>query len=249
MTTYKTKNKKSALPMKSKLLIIFIIVDILLIPICFIMSHKNKESAITTITSNTQSETTSDERETNTVEQSTAVIETTTEASTPKYTVDITDKTLISESNLEFDTADVSTDSVQYPDTKDGIYATIITPDIIATSNTQQLDGYLNYYYSIPPTFHGNTEYQNLLIVTQYAYENAIQLYNDKIQQYIAETKNNVMYIVKPHFTSSNSLMPDYIELKAYSIADKGKALSILTKINNIDPALTINYNTNAYTY
>jgi len=65
--------------------------------------------------------------------------------------------------------------------------------------------------------------------------------YENKVANYIKETKNHVLYRVTPIF-DGNNLLAKGIQMEAYSVEDKGKGIKFNIFIYNVQDGITIDY-------
>ena len=67
--------------------------------------------------------------------------------------------------------------------------------------------------------------------------------FENMVDDYIEDTRNNVMYRSTPVFTGNN-LVADGVLLEAYSVEDDGKGISFCVYCYNVQPNVYINYAT-----
>ena len=84
----------------------------------------------------------------------------------------------------------------------------------------------------------------NLITGTRYFNVNGMLPFENKVADYIEKHKNNhVLYRVTPIFKGNNKLASG-IEIEAYSVEDRGKEICFNVYIYNVQPGITINYET-----
>ena len=84
----------------------------------------------------------------------------------------------------------------------------------------------------------------NLITGTRYFNVNGMLPFENKVADYIEEHKNNhVLYRVTPIFKGNNKLASG-VEIEAYSVEDRGKEICFNVYVYNIQPGITINYET-----
>jgi len=86
-----------------------------------------------------------------------------------------------------------------------------------------------------------NANERNLITGTRYMNVDGMLPFENKIDDYIDTTGNNVMYRVSPIFTNNN-LVADGVLLEAYSVEDKGQGISFCVYCYNVQPNININY-------
>ena len=68
--------------------------------------------------------------------------------------------------------------------------------------------------------------------------------FENKVADYIEKHKNNhVLYRVTPIFKENNKLASG-VEIEAYSVEDSGKEICFNVYVYNVQPGITINYET-----
>ena len=88
-----------------------------------------------------------------------------------------------------------------------------------------------------------NANKRNLITGTRYMNVEGMLPFENKIDDYIDRTGNNVMYRVTPVFTGKN-LVADGVLLEAYSVEDNGKGICFCVYCYNVQPQITIDYAT-----
>ncbi len=84
----------------------------------------------------------------------------------------------------------------------------------------------------------------NLITGTRYFNVNGMLPFENKVADYIEKHKNNhVLYRVTPIFKGNNKLASG-VEIEAYSVEDRGKEICFNVYVYNIQPGITINYET-----
>lgn len=90
-----------------------------------------------------------------------------------------------------------------------------------------------------------NANKRNLITGTRYLNVDGMLPFENKIDDYIEKTGNNVMYRVTPVF-KGNNLVADGVLLEAYSVEDGGSGISFCIYCYNVQPTITIDYLTGA---
>ena len=68
--------------------------------------------------------------------------------------------------------------------------------------------------------------------------------FENKVADYVEKHKNNhVLYRVTPIFKENNKLASG-VEIEAYSVEDRGKEICFNVYVYNVQPGITINYET-----
>lgn len=88
-----------------------------------------------------------------------------------------------------------------------------------------------------------NANKRNLITGTKYLNIEGMLPFENKIDDYIEDTGNNVMYRVTPVF-EDNNLVADGVLLEAYSVEDNGKGISFCVYCYNVQPSIIIDYAT-----
>lgn len=84
----------------------------------------------------------------------------------------------------------------------------------------------------------------NLITGTRYFNVNGMLPFENKVADYIEKHKNNhVLYRVTPIFKRNNKLASG-VEIEAYSVEDRGKGICFNVYVYNVQPRITINYET-----
>ncbi len=84
----------------------------------------------------------------------------------------------------------------------------------------------------------------NLITGTRYFNVNGMLPFENKVADYIEKHKNNhVLYRVTPIFKGNNKLASG-VEIEAYSVEDRGKGICFNVYVYNVQPGITINYET-----
>ena len=88
-----------------------------------------------------------------------------------------------------------------------------------------------------------NANERNLITGTRYLNIDGMLPFENMIDNYIEETKNNVMYRVTPVF-KENNLVADGVLLEACSVEDDGQGVSFCVYCYNVQPTIIIDYST-----
>ncbi len=84
----------------------------------------------------------------------------------------------------------------------------------------------------------------NLITGTRYFNVKGMLPFENKVADYIEKHKNNhVLYRVTPIFKGNNKLASG-VEIEAYSVEDRGKGICFNVYVYNVQPGITINYET-----
>lgn len=84
----------------------------------------------------------------------------------------------------------------------------------------------------------------NLITGTRYFNVNGMLPFENKVADYVEKHKNNhVLYRVTPIFKGNNKIASG-VEIEAYSVEDRGKEICFNVYVYNIQPGITINYET-----
>jgi len=86
-----------------------------------------------------------------------------------------------------------------------------------------------------------NANEKNLITGTQYFNIEGMLPFEDKVDDYIDETDNHVLYRVTPIY-KGNELLCRGVQLEAWSVEDKGKGIKINVFIYNVQPKVKITY-------
>lgn len=88
-----------------------------------------------------------------------------------------------------------------------------------------------------------NANEKNLITCTRTMNTKGMLPFENEVSKYVKETKNHVLYRVKPIFKDEN-LLASGVEMEAYSIEDGGKGISFHVYIYNKEPKVWIDYRT-----
>lgn len=89
-----------------------------------------------------------------------------------------------------------------------------------------------------------NANELNLITGTNYFNVEGMLPFENKVAEYIGKNnKNHVLYRVTPDFKGDNKVASG-VEMEAYSVEDNGQGVSFNVYIYNIQPGITINYQT-----
>lgn len=92
-----------------------------------------------------------------------------------------------------------------------------------------------------------NANERNLITGTKYLNIDGMLPFENRVDDYVEQTNNHVMYRATPVFTADN-LVADGVLLEAYSVEDNGAGLSFCVYCYNIQPNIVIGYTTgNSY--
>ena len=84
----------------------------------------------------------------------------------------------------------------------------------------------------------------NLITGTRYFNVNGMLPFENEVAEYIKENENNhVLYRVTPIFKGEN-LLASGVEMEAYSVEDNGQGVCFNVFVYNVQPGITINYET-----
>ncbi len=86
-----------------------------------------------------------------------------------------------------------------------------------------------------------NANKRNLITGTRYLNVEGMLPFENMVDDYIDDTKNNVLYRSTPVFTGYN-LVADGVLLEAYSIDDNGKGINFCVYCYNVQPNVFIDY-------
>ena len=85
---------------------------------------------------------------------------------------------------------------------------------------------------------------KNLITGTRYFNTEGMLPFENEVANYIKQNpKNHVLYRVTPDF-KGNNLVASGVEIEAYSVEDNGKGVQFNVYIYNVQPGVTINYET-----
>ena len=89
-----------------------------------------------------------------------------------------------------------------------------------------------------------NANELNLITGTRYMNVEGMLPFENQIAEYIKNNKNaHVLYRVTPVFEGDN-LLASGVQMEAYSVEDNGKSVSFNVYVYNVQPGVTINYQT-----
>lgn len=88
-----------------------------------------------------------------------------------------------------------------------------------------------------------NANEKNLITCTRSMNTEGMLPFEDKVANYIRETKNHVLYRVTPIFEGDN-LLASGVEIEAYSIEDKGVGIQFHVYVYNVQENIEIDYKT-----
>lgn len=88
-----------------------------------------------------------------------------------------------------------------------------------------------------------NANERNLITGTRYFNATLMLPYENMVADYIKETNNHVLYRVTPVFEGSN-LVATGVQIEAKSVEDNGEGIEFNVFIYNIQPGITIDYET-----
>lgn len=89
-----------------------------------------------------------------------------------------------------------------------------------------------------------NANELNLITGTRYMNVEGMLPFENRVADYIRSNKNfHVLYRVTPVF-EGNNLLASGVQMEAYSIEDDGKSICFNVYVYNVQPGLTINYQT-----
>lgn len=88
-----------------------------------------------------------------------------------------------------------------------------------------------------------NANEKNLITGTRYMNVEGMLPFENLVAEYVKETDHHVMYRVTPVFEGEN-LVADGVEMEAYSVEDKGEAISFHVFVYNVQPDIEIDYAT-----
>lgn len=81
----------------------------------------------------------------------------------------------------------------------------------------------------------------NLITCTKQTNVGVMLEYENKVAEYIRNTKNHVLYRVTPYFKDSN-LLASGIQMEAFSIEDNGKGVKFNIYVYNVQDGIELNY-------
>lgn len=88
-----------------------------------------------------------------------------------------------------------------------------------------------------------NANEKNLITGTRYMNVDGMLPFENKVDDYVDETGNHVLYRVIPIFESDN-LVASGVQMEAYSVEDDGEGVSFNVYVYNVQPGITIDYAT-----
>lgn len=89
-----------------------------------------------------------------------------------------------------------------------------------------------------------NANELNLITGTNYFNVEGMLPFENKVAEYIEKNNNNhVLYRVTPDFKGYNKVASG-VEMEAYSVEDNGRGISFNVYVYNVQPGITINYQT-----
>ena len=89
-----------------------------------------------------------------------------------------------------------------------------------------------------------NANELNLITGTNYFNVEGMLPFENKVAEYIDKNNNNhVLYRVTPDFKGDNKVASG-VEMEAYSVEDNGRGISFNVYVYNVQPGITINYQT-----
>ena len=88
-----------------------------------------------------------------------------------------------------------------------------------------------------------NANTKNLITGTRYLNVEGMLPFEDEVASYVDRTGNHVLYRVTPVFDGSN-LVANGVQMEAWSVEDGGKGVSFNVFCYNVQPGISINYDT-----
>lgn len=88
-----------------------------------------------------------------------------------------------------------------------------------------------------------NANPQNLITCTRYMNAVSMLEFENKVANYVKNTKNHVLYRVTPVFENDN-LLATGVQMEAYSVEDEGKGIKFNIFVYNIQKGIDIDYKT-----
>lgn len=88
-----------------------------------------------------------------------------------------------------------------------------------------------------------NANRENLITGTRYMNISGMLKFENMVADYIKETSNHVAYRITPIF-EGNNLVCSGVQMEAYSIEDNGDGICFNVYCYNVQPGITINYDT-----
>lgn len=88
-----------------------------------------------------------------------------------------------------------------------------------------------------------NANKENLITGTRYLNVEGMLPFENMVTDYVKETNNHVLYRVTPFYDQDN-LVASGVEMEALSVEDNGEGISYNVFVYNVQPGITINYET-----
>lgn len=88
-----------------------------------------------------------------------------------------------------------------------------------------------------------NANKKNLITGTRYMNTQGMLPFENKVAEYIKETRNHVLYRVTPIYEGKN-LVASGVQIEAKSVEDDGKGICFNIYCYNVQPGITIDYKT-----
>lgn len=88
-----------------------------------------------------------------------------------------------------------------------------------------------------------NANEKNLITGTRYMNTEGMLPFENKVAEYIKETRNHVLYRVTPIY-DGNNLVASGLQIEAKSVEDDGKGICFNVYCYNVQPGIEINYKT-----
>lgn len=88
-----------------------------------------------------------------------------------------------------------------------------------------------------------NANVKNLITCTRFMNTEGMLPFENQVSQYIKETKNHVLYRVRPIFEGDN-LVSSGVQMEAMSVEDSGAGVSFNVYVYNVQEGITIDYRT-----
>ena len=82
---------------------------------------------------------------------------------------------------------------------------------------------------------------ENLITCTRQMNTEGMLQFENKVAQYIKDTKNHVMYRVTPMY-EGNNLLASGVQIEALSVEDNGKGIKFNVYVYNVQDGININY-------
>lgn len=86
-----------------------------------------------------------------------------------------------------------------------------------------------------------NANEKNLITCTRYMNTVGMLEFENKVAEYVKETKNHVMYRVTPKYKGDN-LLASGVLMEALSVEDNGKGIKFNVYVYNVQEGISINY-------